>query len=203
MNNTPPSLPPKGLELSDGSSPTSVGDESQQLKPHIPLPDNFHDLPTSEISKLLDTMDTLKGYLVTLIQNELEKEVNDLEGIIKEIGGYIEKLGELQAKKQQTQSRLDQIQQLTKEWEDQQKQMHEALQRFRAENIHSLLQRSVLESQKLSDSIQLTFVSHVEQHDEQSIQAFIKTYKQERKLYYLRHEKLQRYQESRIGGLTS
>ncbi|ODV74995.1 vacuolar protein sorting family 37 protein CYBJADRAFT_161475 [Cyberlindnera jadinii NRRL Y-1542] len=214
MSDVPPSLPPKGAPLADNgnshsrpesstSPPSQAASHAQTPTPSvkIPLPDNFGSLPTREIEKLLSTLDVLKGYLVTLIQGELDKDVAELEGIVRQIESYKEKLEQLESCKRKTRLKAEEVNELTSQWLQKEQEMKKALYRFSRENLQSLLQTSVQESRKLTESIQATFVSHIDQHDEQSIQMFIKSYRHERKEYYLHKEKLSRFQQGRIGGI--
>lgn len=194
---TPPTLPPKGPEYSNGGA----GKHTPQ-RPSIPLPENLQELPTNEISRLLDSLDALKGYLVSLIQSELDKDVSDLNNVVEQIQKYIAQLEDLEKKKHATHTRIENLNSLSAQWQASEREMYSTLARFNRDRIYSILQQSVTDSQKLTESIQATFVSFIDTHDESSIQQFIRTYKDERKLFHLRNEKLHRFQEDRLGGLS-
>ncbi|CDR38364.1 CYFA0S02e00782g1_1 [Cyberlindnera fabianii] len=211
MSTTPPTLPPKG-PLSSTPADSSVGGDStpvsqtptphQHERRHIPLPQVCKTLPTHEITKLLDTLDVLKGYLITLMKDQVENEAKELDAVVKQIETYIESLHKLNSQKDETNKRLEHMHSLVQKWTATEAQMARSLQKFSRENIYTQLLSSVNDSRRLTESIQDSFLSHTVDHDEAVILEFIRNYKQERTLYYLRKEKLSRFNENRVGGLS-
>lgn len=197
---TPPSLPPKTPDLSNNQGTPSPLPAPQPI-PRVQLSDDIKSLPTEQLKRLFNSVEVLKGYLITLNEKQLNQSVDELDSIIRDIEHFIRTLGQLQSSKEEINRKLPEIQRLAQEWETKEVEMYSSLKRFGAENLYSLLSNSVVESKKLTNSISQSFIQDVEEHDEASIQSFIKSYRNERKLYYLRSEKLHRFNEDRIGGL--
>lgn len=198
---TPPSLPPKTPDVSNphqqGTSPRAT----PQPIARIPVSEDIKSLPKNQLIKLINSVDVLKGYLVTLSQKELDASSKELDAIIRDIEHFIKTLSHLQSSKEDLNKRLLPLQRLVSEWESKEVEMYSSLKKFGSESIYSLLNDSVFESKKLTNSISQSFIQDVKEHDESSIQHFIRSYRSERKLYYLRSEKLHRFNEDRIGGL--
>ncbi|KAH3679718.1 hypothetical protein WICMUC_000749 [Wickerhamomyces mucosus] len=211
---TPPSLPPKPTsEISNEPSTSKTSNKPSSsssfisnsinngnLKKSIPLPKSFNLLPTSEINKLTNSLNILKGYLITLYQDEFNKNLSDLNLIVEKINEYLIKLQKLNDSKLEISNKLNLLKIQVEEWELIESNMYKSLQKFSNENLGYLLTIAVQDSKKLSESIQSNFITH-SNHNDESIQQFIKDFTKERKLYYLRNEKLQRFNENRIGGI--
>jgi len=199
---TPPSLPPKTPDFSNGSGQISPQLTSQP-KPisKVEVSEDIKSLPSDQLIKLMGATDVLKGYLMNLSEAEQNDSAKELDTIIRDIEHFINTLSHLQTSKQDINQKLLRHQGLAKQWEDTEIKMYSALKKFGPENMYSLLSSSVRESKKLTNSISQSFIQDVEEHDESSVQSFIKNYRNERKLYYLRNEKLHRFNEDRIGGL--
>lgn len=199
---TPPSLPPKTPEY--GTS-NAQRDASPQPTPQpiarIEVSEDIRSLPTDQLLRLMESIDILKGYLIQLSEKELNQSASELDTIIGDIDHFIKSLSQLQTSKDALNKQLFELQRLVEEWESKEVAMYASLKKFGPENIYSLLSSSVNESRKLTNSISQSFIQDVQEHDESSIQSFIKSYRNERKLYYLRSEKLHRFNEDRIGGL--
>lgn len=136
------------------------------------------------------------------MKDQVENEVKELDAVVKQIETYIESLHKLNSQKDETNKRLEHMHSLVQKWTVTEAQMAKSLQKFSRENIYTQLLSSVNDSRRLTESIQDSFLSHTVNHDEAVILEFIRNYKQERTLYYLRKEKLSRFNENRVGGLS-
>ncbi|CCH45047.1 hypothetical protein BN7_4625 [Wickerhamomyces ciferrii] len=202
MSQSPPTLPPKTPEHSTGQEINQRPPPPQQQVTQVDIPEEIQSLPKDQLIKLIQSVDVLKGYLITLNEKNLQDNTVVLDGIVKDIESFIQKLQQLQKSKDDLNKQLLSLQALTSEWNSREVDMYSSLQKFGSKNLYSLLRTSVLESKKLTESISQSFIQDsLEKHDEASIQNFIKNYKAERKLYYLRTEKLHRFNEERVGGL--
>lgn len=116
----------------------------------------------------------------------------------------IEKAKELQSRLDQLEStRIDTNDDIAnarlkeKEWIKVEEDMYRAIQPFSMPALQQQLERSIKDSEQLSESLFCSFVDHEDESPD--LKEFIKNYKKERKLYHLRKERANRWNEERVG----
>lgn len=214
-----PSLPPKTnisktpqqAQSQSASSVTSpppppqqaqhVKPTTQKVEPIFSLPETFTLLPNAEILKLCKSLDVLRGFLITQIEAEKEANLSQLNQYIEQLESFKLRLQTILKEKQATNEALEALQLRVKEWESAQADMYAALDKFSHGNVQRILVEAVNDAKALSDSIESSFLSYSGVHDDDSVQEFLDNYMKERTLYYMRREKLARFNEGRIGGL--
>lgn len=188
---------PGAQAQSPGAQAQSPGAEAQSLA----LPEFTQVLPDHELARLLNSIHVLRGFVVTLSQQQLDAQRAQVDALLAQVDSFYQQLDLLQQQKLSTNSQLDALNQLVKTWETVQDDMYRSLKPYSLHNLSVQLASLIEDCKKLTESQSSSFVSHIGQHDEQSIQSFISSYRSQRKLYHLRVEKQHRLNEQRVGGL--
>lgn len=103
-------------------------------------------------------------------------------------------------KKLECEQSLIETKELEKEWEEVERNMYASLKPFSSSALFSELKSATTESEKLSESLEASFINQNSANQNEGVQDFIKEYRSARKLYHLRNERLARWKEGRVGG---
>lgn len=104
-------------------------------------------------------------------------------------------------KRFEVENSLIKTRELEKEWENVQRTMYAVLKPSSSEALYNRLQTAVVESEKTSDSLAASFLESQQKDSSDAVTDFIKEYRQARKTFHLRSERLARMKEGRVGGL--
>ncbi|KAI5801634.1 hypothetical protein DFH27DRAFT_610981 [Peziza echinospora] len=101
-----------------------------------------------------------------------------------------------------TERRLLEAKSLERSWRDKEKEMYVALQPFSPPALYNRLMSAVGEAESLSEALEASFL---EERGEsggggRDVGEFIREYRTMRKVYHLRRERKERWDEGRIGG---
>lgn len=104
--------------------------------------------------------------------------------------------------REHTERRLLESRALERTWREKEKEMYVALQPWSPPALYNRLVSAVSEAESLSEALEASFLeeSRVGKDGGRDVGDFIREYRAMRKLYHLRKERQERWDEGRIGG---
>jgi hypothetical protein len=114
----------------------------------------------------------------------------------------------LQHQRESSQTRLLSLRALERQWQAKQVKQDNALQEFSPPALYQRLNAAVSEQESLCRSIEDSFLDSNSAlmgdagaiRNEREVSDFVRSYKENRKLFYIRKEHKQRWDEGRVGG---
>ncbi|GMF10890.1 unnamed protein product [[Candida] boidinii] len=183
----------------------------------VELPSYMQELTLTHLEHFIANNNLIKSYLLTdpkfahiaeTLTRKLEEQIQFAKELKKDYETNV--LSEIQP----LNTSLSKNKILLDEWNKLQVTMYDTARLFQKEGILSILQHLTSESDANCTRIAEEFVNHQysddpQRHildtdsssDEPRIKEFLKSYRKERKQYYMRHEILDRFKEDRIGGI--
>ncbi|OWB77201.1 hypothetical protein B5S32_g1362 [[Candida] boidinii] len=183
----------------------------------VELPSYMQELTLTHLEHFIANHNIIKSYLLTdpkfahiadTLIKKLEEQIQFAKALKKDYEtNVLSEIQPLNASLSKNRSLLD-------EWNKLQVTMYDTARLFQKEGILNILQHLTSESDANCTKISEEFVNHQysddpQRHildtdsssDEPRIKEFLKSYRKERKQYYMRHEILDRFKEDRIGGI--
>lgn len=183
----------------------------------VELPSYMQELTLTHLEHFIANHNIIKSYLLTDPQfahiadtliKKLEEQIQFAKALKNDYEtNVLSEIQPLNASLSKNRSLLD-------EWNKLQVTMYDTARLFQKEGILNILQHLTSESDANCTKISEEFVNHrysddPQRHildtdsnsDEPRIKEFLKSYRKERKQYYMRHEILDRFKEDRIGGI--
>ncbi|KAA8914582.1 hypothetical protein TRICI_002870 [Trichomonascus ciferrii] len=110
-----------------------------------------------------------------------------------------ERIRELESRRGETNELLERANQKHREWMEVESEMYRAIQPFSMPALQANLDYATSEAESLSETLAASFLDGHDITSDAGVNEFIRNYRKERKTYHLRHERLQRWKEERVG----
>jgi hypothetical protein len=110
---------------------------------------------------------------------------------------------QIQHQRQATQSRLLSLRALERQWDAKQAEQDKALQDFSPHALYQRLNAAVGEQESLCKGLEESFLegeASQGQASEREVSEFVRRLREARKVAYLRRERKERWDETRVGG---
>ncbi len=114
---------------------------------------------------------------------------------------------QLDAQRTATQTQLLSARALERSWAVKQRDMDAALAPFAPANLYQRLAAGVTEQEAVCTALEESFLdfdggggTHGGEASEREVAEWVRRYREAKKVYYLRHERKQRWDEGRVGG---
>ncbi|KAL7271799.1 hypothetical protein RUND412_005425 [Rhizina undulata] len=199
----PPLPPPKPNSVPPASRTSTPLQPSQLQLPAPPtesfIPDILHSKSLSDLQvlhsnpELLDALFThthpLSCTLNSTLAATLQKN-SDLSTHLQALEAA------LQQTRETTECRLLETRNLERQWREKEKEMYQSLQPFSSPALYNRLTNAVSEAEGLSEALAASFL----EEGGRDVGDFVREYRGMRKLYHLRKERKERWDEGRVGG---
>ncbi|KAI9673788.1 MAG: hypothetical protein M1829_003906 [Trizodia sp. TS-e1964] len=187
---TPTPGPQHNIELPpDGWVPAVLKDKSKS--------DLSYALHSPALLTALTTAPSTAHASLTSTQQMLQSSLAGNIHAARTLAAHEARLG---AQRAATESHLLALHALERQWRAKQTEMDRALAPFSPKALYQRLAASLLEQEAVCVALEESFVEGEGRASEREAAEFVKRFREGRKVYYLRREKKERWDEGRVGG---
>ncbi|KAK9470521.1 uncharacterized protein V1510DRAFT_369971, partial [Dipodascopsis tothii] len=163
------------------------------------LPPSIQNKSKQELVDLMANEDLLFSIFCEThpVVQAVTKQIADLAAQAEDLSTNILSRREtLVATRARAEKELHEAREIERHWQERERQMYAALKPFSSTALHNRLQIATKEADSVSESLATSFLDD----GYMDIADFVKDYRRERKLYHLRKERKQRWDEERVAG---
>lgn len=161
------------------------------------------ELSEEDLSQLLNSPELLDAVLQAHHPSPAQniKLLAGLEQELQEATSRVSKLRQQTVEKRlEVENSLIETKDLENEWEAAELNMYASLKPFSSSALFTRLKAYSLESEKLAEFLESSFLGETPSDQTEGVQDFIKEYRSARKTFHLRNERLARWKDGRVGG---
>jgi hypothetical protein len=151
------------------------------------------------IRDLSENEEALQGLAVEAYGGRYEEQRQRAEKNVEKAKELKERVRQLESRRGETNEQLEQANQKYREWMEVEGEMYRAIQPFSMPALQANLDYATSEAESLSETLAASFLDGHDMTSDAGVNEFIRNYRKERKTYHLRHERLQRWKEERVG----
>lgn len=162
----------------------------------------MEDIKTKKIHVIRDLSENeeaLQGLAGEVYGGKYEEQGQRAEKNIEKAKELKERIKQLENKRGVTNEQLETANQKYREWMEVEGEMYRAIQPFSMPALQANLDYATSEAESLSETLAASFLDGHDITSDAGVNEFIRNYRKERKTYHLRHERLQRWKEERVG----
>ncbi|KAK9469107.1 hypothetical protein V1512DRAFT_258611 [Lipomyces arxii] len=206
LNGAPPSpIPSPGPSPVFSPNPSRLQTPSQSLF----VPSEVQSKHRTELAALLQDDDTLNALFQATHPASLQHvaTVANLTDQIKTTTDMIlSKEPELTEARTRTEADLAAAKEKEKEWRTMEKEMRDTMAPYSSASLHARLGAATVEAEHVSEALAGSFLDtgHPSHSGDYAlpggVDQFVREYRRVRKIYHLRKERLERWNEDRVGG---
>ncbi|KAK9462902.1 uncharacterized protein V1516DRAFT_671440 [Lipomyces oligophaga] len=187
---------------------TSLGAGSATLDPALFIPETLKSVTQQELASLITDDAVLSAYFTA--QHPVSKShLSTIQSLVSAIDTVGQRIASAEPALAESRTRaaaaLREAQHLDTEWHVKEREMYESLQPFSAPRLRSRLVNATAEAEHVSEALATSFLDQSNiggQRDADAAAQFVREYRQVRRIFHLRKERLERWNEERVGGIA-